>query len=247
MVNVCQADYLFTKGKEEGRWNTKEDMVNQLAERIAPSIKTDVTGWKPNEPTEKEKFEGVVGRATAANVSGKTPNYTSDNAYISTNWGTPISVTTKEGIIGEFTPKQSFPNGMVQGTVKISREIAGKERDFSSVEDDQANQAGSRIEVTETDAKGNPTKAKLITKSVVERTEEVPWNEYGDVLAKRDPNMGKYFQSQGVEVKPQEKGEIPMKRAEKSATKSTEVQRQTKDGKVAIFDAKTKKFLRYAE
>ena len=150
-------------------------MYNQMAERIAPSIKTDVVGWKPNEPTEKEKFGGIVGTATAANVSGETPNYTSENAYITTNWGKPIPITTKEGI-GQFTPKQSFPNGMVQGTVKVSRENVGKERDYADVENDQINQPGSRIEVTKTDERDNPIKARLITKSVIERTEEIPWS-----------------------------------------------------------------------
>lgn len=244
-TNVSPNDYLYTKGVEEKRWNTPDEMYTKIAERLAPSIKTDPTGWKPNEPTEKEKFEGIIGRAKAVDVSGKTPNYVSDRAYISTNWGTPISITTKEGI-GEFTPKQSFPNGMVQGTVKVAREVPSKERDYNDVEEDQANQAGSRIEVTQTDAKGNPTKAKLITKSVIERTEEVPWTEYGEVLGKRDPNMKKYFESEGVGINEQKKTDIPMKRLAKQ-TKSSEVQRQTKDGKIAIFDATTKKFLRYAE
>ena len=216
-TNVSPKDYLYTKGVEEGRWQNPDEMYNQIAERLAPSIKTDVTGWKPNEPTDKETFSGTLGTATAANVSGSTPNYTSDKAYISTQWGRPIPITTKEGI-GEFTPKQSFPNGMVQGTVKVARENVGKERPYNDVEEDQSNQAGSRIEITQTDDKGNPTKAKLITKSVIERTEEIPWSEHSQVLGKLDPNMKQYFESQGIGLKGEQKTKIPMERSTNTVT-----------------------------
>jgi len=216
--NVDQNSYLYQKGIQEGRWKNVDEMYNQMAERIAPSIKTDVVGWKPNEPTEKEKFGGIIGTATAANVSGSTPNYTTENAYITTNWGKPIPITTKEGI-GQFTPKQSFPNGMVQGTVKVSRENIGKERDYTDVENDQLNQPGSRIEITQSDEKGNPTKARLITKSVIERTEEIPWSKHSEVLGKLDPNMKSYFESQGIGSRQEQKqGKIPMERTSNTVT-----------------------------
>lgn len=221
---VSDKDYLFSKGAEEGKVKTIDELYNQLADYIEPSIKTNVTPWKPNEPTEKETFSGTIGSATAANVSGTTPNYSSDNAYITTQWGKPIPVNTKEGI-GEFTPKQSFPNGMVQGTVKVARENVGKERPYNDVEEDQANQAGSRIEVTQTDDKGNPIKAKLITKSVIERTEEIPWSEHSQVLGKLDPNMKKYFESQGIGSKQEgKKAEIPMARKQQAPIKFSKPQ-----------------------
>lgn len=53
--------------------------------------------------------------------------------------------------------------------------------------------------------------------------------------------MGQYFEEYKTQ-KPQVKAEQP-----KAKTSVTEVQRKTKDGRIAIFDANTKQFIRYAE
>lgn len=46
-ANLGSDDYLFEKGKQEGLWQTKEEMFQGVAERLAPSIKTDVSPWQP--------------------------------------------------------------------------------------------------------------------------------------------------------------------------------------------------------
>lgn len=120
--NVDQNSYLYQKGVQEGRWNNVDEMYNQMAERIAPSIKTDVVGWKPNEPTEKEKFGGFGGTYKSA-VSGENVS----NSYIFDQWGTPIetSFTLPDGRVtsAKMTPLAIKPNSKLEAEFTVTQRV----------------------------------------------------------------------------------------------------------------------------
>lgn len=120
--NVDQNSYLYQKGIQEGRWKNVDEMYNQMAERIAPSIKTDVVGWKPNEPTEKEKFSGFGGTYKSA-VSGENVS----NSYIFDQWGTPIetSFTLPDGRVtsAKMTPLAIKPNSKLEAEFTVTQRV----------------------------------------------------------------------------------------------------------------------------
>jgi len=187
MVNVGQDDYLFSKGKEEGRWNTKEEMVNQLAERIAPSIKTDVTGWKPTEPTEKEQVEGFQGRMRSSVNEGEVTD-----AYVFTKGGSITGSYTPEGSTkptnAKVRPIGIRSDGKLEAEFTIDRETitAPMEKDAAIELKDEV---GGKISAP--DKNGNYT---VIYTRPVKETAIIPLSE--DIAAKirrADSGAAKYL------------------------------------------------------
>lgn len=212
-ANLAPQSYLFEKGVREGLWKSPEEMNMQVLDRIRTSIGINPVGWRPREARVGEEVGGTIGSATYANIEGDKPGFETENAYIITSWpkSKTIPVST-EGGIGQFTPKISFPNGMVQGTLKATREVPSKEMDYDTAENMASESEGSRLEITEY-KNGVPTKAKVISKAVIEKTYEIPWSKNSEVLGRIDPSMKQYFESQGVGSKQEAKGgKIPMER-----------------------------------
>lgn len=46
-TNMSADDFLFNQGVGKNAWQSKEEMIDVMANRIAPLIKTDVTPWQP--------------------------------------------------------------------------------------------------------------------------------------------------------------------------------------------------------
>jgi hypothetical protein len=46
-TNMSADDFLFNQGIGKNAWQSKEEMIDVMANRIAPLIKTDVTPWQP--------------------------------------------------------------------------------------------------------------------------------------------------------------------------------------------------------
>lgn len=115
--NVPEDDYLFTKGREEGRWGTPDEMYTQLAERIAPSIKTNVTGWAPTSGSDREadKVQEVP-----TYIESVDPKVTSGEGVSLPRAGRAFPVTVGEGTersAAKFTPTQ-YIDGVLQGEFK---------------------------------------------------------------------------------------------------------------------------------
>lgn len=123
--NVDQNSYLYQKGIQEGRWKNVDEMYNQMAERIAPSIKTDVVGWKPNEPTEKEKFSGFETRYKSSVNKGETTD-----AYVFDQWGTPVetSFTLPDGKVtsAKMVPLAVKNNGKLEGEFTVNQRVTSE-------------------------------------------------------------------------------------------------------------------------
>lgn len=184
MVNVGQDDYLFTKGKEEGRWTTKEDMVNQLAERIAPSIKTDVTGWKPTE----EKEANVVVEVPTY-VESVDPKVMSGEGVSIPRSGKAFSVTIGQGedkTAAKFTPTQ-YVDGVLQGEFKGVKYV--KREGVDAVQAKRDAKGDARIKVTNIRTVGGKQVADVTAPEVDTWYGSVPYGQVRDEVKDRFPTV----------------------------------------------------------
>jgi NACalpha-BTF3-like transcription factor len=197
----------------------EENFRSDLSKGFTPGKIPTRGGGGSGKLTEKNTFLGVVDRVESAAIDGK-PTQTFDKAYKVTAWGRPVPVSTKDGI-GDFTPKYALPNGMVQGVVKIPKETVGKEDEFSKIENAQLDSPNSRIDVTEYAKDGiTPVKARLVTKTVIEKTTQVPYSDNKEVLEALDPDMAA-FMDEYKDQKPRES--------------IKEIEERIKSGKLNVF------------
>ena len=180
-------DYLFEKGRMDGSWKTPDEMYAKVAEQVAPSIRTDVVGWKSDEPTEKEKIEGFEGRMK----SSVNPDETID-AYIFTKGGSITGSYIPEGATkptnAKIRPIGIRSDGKLEAEFTLDKEITTDPMDKEAALDLKDEMGGK---ISAPDKNGN---YKVIYTRPVRETAIVPLTE--DIAAKirrADSGASKYL------------------------------------------------------
>lgn len=182
--NVAPNDYLYTKGEEEGRWNSPDEMYTQIAERLAPSIKTDVTGWKPTQ----EKEANVVVEVPTY-IESVDPKVMSGEGVSIPRSGRAFSVTIGQGedkTAAKFTPTQ-YVDGVLQGEFKGVKYV--KREGVDAVQAKRDAKGDARIKVTNIRTVGGKQVADVTAPEVDTWYGSVPYGQVRDEVKDRFPTV----------------------------------------------------------
>jgi hypothetical protein len=182
--NVAPNDYLYTKGEEEGRWNSPDEMYTQIAERLAPSIKTDVTGWKPTQ----EKEANVVVEVPTY-IESVDPKVMSGEGVSIPRSGRAFSVTIGQGedkTAAKFTPTQ-YVDGVLQGEFKGVKYVPREGVDAVQAKRDA--KGDSRIKLTNERTVGGKRVVDAVYPEVDTWYGSVPYGQVRDEVKDRFPTV----------------------------------------------------------
>ncbi|MHB8871061.1 MAG: hypothetical protein ACYC5G_01215 [Candidatus Doudnabacteria bacterium] len=183
-TNVSPSDYLYTKGVEEGKWGNPDEMYNKIAERLAPSIKTDVTGWKPTQ----EKEANVVVEVPTY-IESVDPKVMSGEGVSIPRSGRAFSVTIGQGedkTAAKFTPTQ-YVDGVLQGEFKGVKYV--KREGVDAVQAKRDAKGDARIKVTNIRTIGGKQVADVTAPEIDTWYGSVPYGQVRDEVKDRFPTV----------------------------------------------------------
>ena len=183
---VSDKDYLYSKGTEEGKVKTIDELYNQLADYIEPSIKTNVTPWKPDQVPESERVSGFEGRMTSSVNAGETVDaYVFDKTKPFEGSYTPTGATKPTS--GKITPLGIRSDGKFEAEITVNKEVPSEPMSYAEATL-QANQTKGRV------SKSPDGTFRVISTQPVKETNIIPLSgDLAEKLRRADPKAAAYI------------------------------------------------------
>lgn len=187
-TSVSADDPLYSRGVEEKRVQAPDQMYEQLARMIVPSIGKNVTGWAPKDKPESEVlsgFEGLYDSSVREGERSKAYVFDKNKYKLKTSFTTPDGNRTN----ADMTPLAIKENGMVEGEFTVDEKVTS---DPMSV--GEANllkiQTGGRL--LPADKNGNVSVVYMQPKQYVSEVKMTP--DMIEKIKRSDPKAAKYIE-----------------------------------------------------